>query len=168
VSRVAAEFALRYAEAVQARITLAVLTELRPQAEDYAELASDAVLDRPSVLMGQALTEDIERRTQPPPLPGTRLPEVTIIPQDPDEELARVSPAFRASEVEARLQYLAYDPSHSALTEEIARGGYDLVVTGAENRAVQHRMFFGYENQRVIERSAVTTLIVVPKMGRLK
>jgi nucleotide-binding universal stress UspA family protein len=145
VARVAAEFALRYAESVAARLTLAVLTEKRPQAESYVEVTVDTVPDRPSMLS-----------------------EVSMLPPDPEEALARVSPAFRASDVQATLRYLAYDPQHSALTEEIARGGYDLVVTGAENRAVQHRMFFGYENQRVLERCTVTTLIVVPKIGRLK
>jgi nucleotide-binding universal stress UspA family protein len=163
-ARVAAEFALRYAEAVSARLTLAVLRERRPQAESYAELQPDTVLDRPSLLLGQAYESDSVARRMPTPPPPPEDP----VPENPEEELARVSPAFRASDIRATLRYLAYDPSHSALTEEIGRGGYDLVVTGAENRAVQHRMFFGYESQRVIERCAVTTLIVVPKIARLK
>ena len=84
-----------------------------------------------------------------------------------DQELAGVSPAFRASELRPRILRFAYDPRHSALVDEIARGGYDLVVLGAENRAIQHKLFFGYEAQRIIARTSVSLVVVVPNVARL-
>jgi nucleotide-binding universal stress UspA family protein len=82
---------------------------------------------------------------------------------DLDQELARISPAFRASELRPRILRFAYDPRHSALVDEIARGGCDLVMLGAENRAIHHKLFFGYEAQRIIARTSVSLVVVVPK-----
>ena len=62
---------------------------------------------------------------------------------------------------------LAYDPSSSALAEEAANGKYDLVVLGAENRAVQHRLFFGYDTERIIRGSAASVVVVVPHIAGL-
>lgn len=39
-----------------------------------------------------------------------------------------------------------------------------MVVLGAENRAVRKRLFFGHENQRIIDLAGVTTLILVPNL----
>jgi hypothetical protein len=38
------------------------------------------------------------------------------------------------------------------------------MVLGAENRAIHYRLFFGYENEKVVEESNVTVVLVVPKM----
>jgi Kef-type K+ transport system membrane component KefB len=84
-----------------------------------------------------------------------------------DEELQRISVAFRASDVKPVILHLAFDPRSSAVAEEVERGGYDLVVLGAENRAIQHRLFFGYENERLIRGTRVPVLVVVPNLGRL-
>ncbi len=100
-SRTAVELALRYAESAGAALSLAVLTERRPQAAGYVIL------------------------------------------------------------------HLAYDPRSSAVAQEVEKGGYDLVVLGAENRAIQHRLFFGYENERLIRATRVPVVVVVPHLGRL-
>jgi nucleotide-binding universal stress UspA family protein len=84
-----------------------------------------------------------------------------------DEELQRISVAFRASDVKPSIIHLAFDPRSSAVAEEVERGHYDLVVLGAENRAIQHRLFFGYENERLIRATRVPVVVVVPNLGRL-
>ena len=42
-----------------------------------------------------------------------------------------------------------------------------LVVIGAENRAVRHRLFFGYNSQRLLDNDKVAVVIVVPSVARL-
>ncbi|MBC8131455.1 MAG: cation:proton antiporter, partial [Deltaproteobacteria bacterium] len=134
-SRLAVEFAHRYAENVGAELTLAVLTERRPQAAAYADTSG--------------VHADVELR------PTT------------DEELERISVVFRASTVRPNILPLAYDPFSSAVTTEARTGRHDLVILGAENRAIQHRLFFGYDNERLIRATRVAVVVVVPNVGRL-
>jgi Kef-type K+ transport system membrane component KefB/nucleotide-binding universal stress UspA family protein len=84
-----------------------------------------------------------------------------------DAELERISVVFRASTLKPSILHLAYDPRSSAVAQEIERGKYDLVVLGAENRAIQHRLFFGYENERIIRASRVPVVVVVPNLRML-
>jgi Kef-type K+ transport system membrane component KefB/nucleotide-binding universal stress UspA family protein len=134
-SRLAVELALRYAEATGAELTLAVLTERRPQAAAYADLSGTHVLAE--------------------------------APATGDEELARISVVFRASDVKPSIIHLAFDPRSSPVAEAVEKGNYDLVVLGTENRAVQHRLFFGYENERLIRATRVPVLVVVPNLASL-
>jgi Kef-type K+ transport system membrane component KefB/nucleotide-binding universal stress UspA family protein len=134
-SRLAVELALRYAEATGADLTLAVLTERRPQAAAYADLSGTHVLAE--------------------------------APATGDEELARISVVFRASDVKPSIIHLAFDPRSSPVAEAVEKGNYDLVVLGTENRAVQHRLFFGYENERLIRATRVPVLVVVPNLASL-
>jgi len=134
-SRLAVELALRYAEATGAELTLAVLTERRPQAAAYADRSG----------------------THP----------LTDVPATGEEELARISVVFRASPVKPSIIHLAFDPRSSPVAQEVEKGRYDLVVLGTENRAVQHRLFFGYENERLIRAARVPVLVVVPSLARL-
>jgi Kef-type K+ transport system membrane component KefB/nucleotide-binding universal stress UspA family protein len=134
-SRLAVELALRYAESTGADLTLAVLTERRPQAAAYADMSG----------------------THP----------LVDAPATSDEELARISVVFRASAVKPSIIHLAFDPRSSPVAQEVEKGQCDLVVLGTENRAVQHRLFFGYENERLIRAARVPVLVVVPHLGRL-
>jgi Kef-type K+ transport system membrane component KefB/nucleotide-binding universal stress UspA family protein len=134
-SRLAVDLALRYAEAAGASLTLAVLTERRPQAAAYADVSGTHV---------------------PPEVAATTA-----------EELQRISVAFRASEVKPDIIHLAYDPRSSTVATTVEKGSYDLVVLGAENRAIQHRLFFGYDNERLIRATRVPVVVVVPHLGRL-
>ncbi|MEO7669844.1 MAG: cation:proton antiporter [Polyangia bacterium] len=134
-SRLAVEFAHRYAEHAGAELTLAVLTERRPQAAAYADTSG--------------LHAAMELR------PTT------------DEELERISVVFRSSNIRPNILPLAYDPFSSAVTSEARTGKYDLVILGAENRAIQHRLFFGYDNERLIRATRVPVLVVVPNVARL-
>jgi nucleotide-binding universal stress UspA family protein len=134
-SRTAVEFALRYAESAGAQLTLAVLTERRPQAAAYADIS------------GVHLTSEVETTSA--------------------EELARISVVFRASALKPTVIHLAYDPRSSAVAQAVEKGEYDLVVLGAENRAIQHRLFFGYENERLIRATRVPVVVVVPNLAKL-
>jgi Kef-type K+ transport system membrane component KefB/nucleotide-binding universal stress UspA family protein len=134
-SRTAVELALRYAEGAGAELTVAVLTERRPQAAAYSDMSGTHVA--------------VEAR------PTT------------EEELERISVVFRASDLKPTVAHLAYDPRSSAVAQALEKGKYDLVVLGAENRAIQHRLFFGYENERLIRATRVPVLVVVPNLRRL-
>ncbi len=133
-SRLAVEFALRYAESAGAELALAVLTERRPQAAAYADIS------------------------------GTHVP--SEIRATSDQELERISVVFRASDIKPTILHLAFDPRSSAVVQELERGKYDLVVIGAENRAVQHRLFFGYDNERLIRATRIPVVLVVPNLSR--
>jgi Kef-type K+ transport system membrane component KefB/nucleotide-binding universal stress UspA family protein len=135
-SRLAVELALRYAEATGAALTLALLTERRPQVAAYADPSGTH------------------------PLPGA-------LATNPDEELERISVVFRASQLKPSVIHLAFEPGSSAVAQAVEKGRYDLVVLGAENRAVQHRLFFGYENERLIRATRVPVVVVVPHLTRL-
>jgi Kef-type K+ transport system membrane component KefB/nucleotide-binding universal stress UspA family protein len=134
-SRMAVELALRYAEGAGAELSLALLTERRPQAAAYSDLSGTHV--------------PVEAR-------GTS-----------DNELERISVVFRASTLKPSILHLAYDPRSSAIGQALERGAYDLVVLGAENRAIQHSLFFGYENERLIRAARVPVVVVVPNLRRL-
>jgi len=84
-----------------------------------------------------------------------------------EEELERISVVFRASTLKPTILHLAYDPRSSAIAQAVERGKYDLVVLGAENRAIQHRLFFGYENERLIRATRVPVVVVVPNLRKL-
>jgi Kef-type K+ transport system membrane component KefB/nucleotide-binding universal stress UspA family protein len=84
-----------------------------------------------------------------------------------EEELERISVVFRASALKPSILHLAYDPRSSAVAQAVEKGRYDLVVLGAENRAIQHRLFFGYENERLIRATRIPVVVVVPNLRKL-
>ena len=147
-SRVAVDFAVRYAETSGATLTLALLSEQR-------------------ALTPMAREEDL--RT-PPPRQGNRTSSIihTPTPRTPEEELERVSVVFRTTTVKPSLRRVSYDPQSSAVSNLASSGEFDLVVIGAENRAIQNRLFFGHDNERLIQRTPVAVLIVVPNIAMLK
>ena len=83
------------------------------------------------------------------------------------EELERITVVFRASQLKPSVIHLAFEPGSNAVAQAVEKGRYDLVVLGAENRAVQHRLFFGYENERLIRATRVPVVVVVPNLTRL-
>jgi nucleotide-binding universal stress UspA family protein len=85
-----------------------------------------------------------------------------------DATLNRVSPIFHALEIRPRIVEVPSDPFSTAITTEAGSGNYDLVVVGSENRAVQHRLFFGRDNERLIREAPVTVAIVVPNVALLR
>jgi Kef-type K+ transport system membrane component KefB/nucleotide-binding universal stress UspA family protein len=134
-SRVAVEFAVRYAEATGAQLTIALLIERMPQA---ARLAAD-----------ESAPVEEERPS-------------------PEAELERVSRIFRAVELRPTILRLTYDPQSDAVNSEASSGAYDLVVIGAENRAIRHRLFFGYSSERLLANENIAVAIIVPNVARLE
>ncbi len=56
------------------------------------------------------------------------------------------------------------DPNHSVMAE--ARTGlYQLLVIGAENRAVQHRLKVGYDVEQIVHDAPCAAVVVIPKVG---
>ena len=82
-------------------------------------------------------------------------------------DLERMSGVFRTSSVRPEILRLGFDPTGRALTDAVEAGGYDLVIVGAENRAIQHRLFFGYETERLLRKSPLPIAIVVPNVSKL-
>jgi nucleotide-binding universal stress UspA family protein len=119
-SRIAVEFAVRYAEATGASLTIALLDDLHLQ------------------------------------LSGSNV-----------QDLTRISPVFRAATIQPTVLDLS-SQAEDRLTTLLDGQKYDLVVIGAENRALQHRLFFGYENERLINDPRVAAAIVVPNLSNLQ
>jgi nucleotide-binding universal stress UspA family protein len=84
-----------------------------------------------------------------------------------DEDISRISNIFRATELRPHIVRLGYDPVSSAMVREAASGRYDMVMIGAENRAIQHRLFFGHDNERLIRDAPVTVAIAIPNVAFL-
>jgi Kef-type K+ transport system membrane component KefB/nucleotide-binding universal stress UspA family protein len=132
-SRVAVEFAVRYAEVTEAELTLAVVGDRKLTEAS----GTDVVGTGEGLGLGDAILE-------------------------------RISPVLRAVTRRPKVLELGNDLLSNGLAREAASGQYDLVVIGAENRAVQHRLFFGADNERLIREIPVTVAIVVPNVSQLR
>jgi Kef-type K+ transport system membrane component KefB/nucleotide-binding universal stress UspA family protein len=49
--------------------------------------------------------------------------------------------------------------------DEARAGLYQMLVVGAENRAVQHRLSVGYDVEKLVNEAACTVMVVVPKIS---
>jgi Kef-type K+ transport system membrane component KefB/nucleotide-binding universal stress UspA family protein len=127
-SRMGVEFAVQYAEATGARVTVA----LSPAGD--ARLAGKAA--------------------------GNGEPRLAV-----PEELAQISGVFLTSEVRPYLLHVSSETELGAIEREAVRGKYDLVVLGVENRAVQHRLYFGHEAECVLRNDQLSTVIVIPHLA---
>jgi hypothetical protein len=86
-----------------------------------------------------------------------------------DEDALRlISPVLPTVERRPRVIQLASDMLSGVLASEAASGRYDLVIMGAENRAVQHRLFFGADTERLVRSAPVSIALVVPNIGLLR
>jgi Kef-type K+ transport system membrane component KefB/nucleotide-binding universal stress UspA family protein len=56
------------------------------------------------------------------------------------------------------------NPTPHVLAEARA-GMYQMLVVGAENRAVQHRLSVGYDVERIVNEAPCTVMVVVPKIA---
>jgi nucleotide-binding universal stress UspA family protein len=88
----------------------------------------------------------------------------TMIALSKEGGLDKLSPVFRTTQVKTRIVVKEANARSNPILEEAASGKHDLVVLGAENRAVHHRLFFGVENERLVEESAISVVLVVPKL----
>ena len=140
VSRVAAEFAVRYCEVTGSTLTLAVLTERTHQSGQHLTVGYVDETGQLNLRSGGAAAQE--------------------------ETLDRISPVFRASTVKPLVLHVPAEDFRDAVLKE-TREGYDLLVLGAENRAVRRRLFFGTENERIIRKTDISVAILVPHIGKL-
>jgi Kef-type K+ transport system membrane component KefB/nucleotide-binding universal stress UspA family protein len=94
-------------------------------------------------------------------------PVVEELRPSPEAELEQVSRIFRAVELRPSILRLTYDPQSDAVNDEASSGLYDLVIMGAENRAMRNRLFFGYSSERLLNNDNVAVAILVPNIARL-
>jgi Kef-type K+ transport system membrane component KefB/nucleotide-binding universal stress UspA family protein len=136
VSRAAVEFAVRYAEGAGEDATVTVAYV----AEGPGTEASGAPDTFDSALRA-------------------------VIALSKEGGLEKLSPVFKATKVKTNV--LVKDPDHwnHPIVAEARSGRYDLIVLGAENRAIHHRLFFGHDNERLIEESGISVALVVPKVN---
>jgi Kef-type K+ transport system membrane component KefB len=101
-------------------------------------------------------------------LPGSASsePEVPVSAFD-DQARRWITPILSTVERQPKVLHLSADLYDGALATEAASGAYDLVVIGAENRAIQHRLYFGADNERLLRSAPVTVALVVPSVGLL-
>jgi nucleotide-binding universal stress UspA family protein len=153
-SRVALEFAVRYAEGSGegSEVTMALVTEravaLRPQSNPP-----------PARITGRSVTAVA---------PG-RANSIMLMMDSLAQEggLEKLSPVFKATKVRTRVivrEPSETGPDRSPILSEVNSGKYDMVVLGAEHRAIHYRLFFGYDNEKLVEESRVTVVLVVPKV----
>ena len=51
-------------------------------------------------------------------------------------------------------------PDRLPILSEANSGKYDMIVLGAEHRAIHYRLFFGYDNEKLVEESRITVVLV--------
>jgi nucleotide-binding universal stress UspA family protein len=157
LSRVAMEFAVRYAEGAGAgtEVTFAIETEegtspVPPEARRREEGRPTA----PSIPSQSAPTIRARRESM-----------ILGISSLLDEGgLAKLSPIFKASKVKTHLVTTDGGAGGSILGRA-SSGEYDLLVLGAEHRAIHNRLFFGYEKERLLEESSISVVLLVPKVA---
>jgi nucleotide-binding universal stress UspA family protein len=78
--------------------------------------------------------------------------------------LDKLSPVFKATKVKTHLVTTGREKADS-IAARVSAGDYDLLVIGVEQRAIHHRLFFGYENERLVEECPIPVVIVVAKVA---
>jgi Kef-type K+ transport system membrane component KefB/nucleotide-binding universal stress UspA family protein len=78
--------------------------------------------------------------------------------------LQTLSPVFKTTKVPTRVRVLERD-TFDPLLSEARSGRHDLIVLGAENRAIHHRLFFGADKERLLEQSPISSVLVVPHVA---
>jgi K+:H+ antiporter len=78
--------------------------------------------------------------------------------------LTTLSPLL--SKTKARVSVIVRESAQptAPVLAEARSGVYQLVVMGAENRAVQHRLSLGYDVERIVEEAPCTVMVVVPRI----
>jgi Kef-type K+ transport system membrane component KefB/nucleotide-binding universal stress UspA family protein len=145
-SRAGVEFAVRYAEGAgsETEVTFAIATE---QHREEPESGLTNLNDTTPLF--------IPRRPR-----DSLLLSVGALAQ---EGLDKLSPVFKATKVKCHLVTTGTGDGASILTR-IANGAFDLLVMGVESRAIHHRLFFGYENERLVEECPIPVALVVAKV----
>jgi Kef-type K+ transport system membrane component KefB/nucleotide-binding universal stress UspA family protein len=146
-SRAGVEFAVRYAEGAgpETEVTFAIPTEQEPASRERFQ---SGLHDTTPLLLVRKPRDSI-------------LLGVGALAQG---GLDKLSPVFKATKVKTHLVTTGGEKNDS-IAVRVATGHYDLLVMGVERRAIHHRLFFGYENERLVEECPVPVVIVVAKVA---
>jgi len=154
-SRVAVEFAVRYAEGVGegAVVTIALVTDPgRMPGSIPPPPPKPIVPERTSTLHGRGRANSLM---------------LMVDSLAKDGGLEKLSPVFKATKAKTRVivrQPSETGPDRLPILAEANSGQYDMVVLGAEHRAIHYRLFFGYDNEKLVEDSQITVVLIVPKV----
>jgi Kef-type K+ transport system membrane component KefB/nucleotide-binding universal stress UspA family protein len=145
LSRVGIEFAIRYAEGAgpEAEVTFAILT-----GRDRSDELFSGLLDTSATMPARRPRDSI-------------MLNIGSLAQG--EGLDKLSPVFKATKVKTHL-IMADGAAGQSILTQVGTGQYDLLVLGAENRAIHHRLFFGYDNERLVDKSTISVIVLVPKV----
>jgi Kef-type K+ transport system membrane component KefB/nucleotide-binding universal stress UspA family protein len=83
-----------------------------------------------------------------------------------DGGLEKLSPVFKTTKVKTTVLVKDPDSRNPPVLAEAASGKYDLIVLGAENRAIHHRLYFGHANEQLVEEAGVSVVLVVPRVAQ--
>jgi Kef-type K+ transport system membrane component KefB/nucleotide-binding universal stress UspA family protein len=145
-SRAGVEFAVRYAEGAgpETEVTFAIPTEQEGTDEQFRTTIHDTT---PLI---------VPRRPR-----DSLLLNLGALAQG---GLDKLSPVFKATKVKTHLVTTGREKTDS-IAARVSAGDYDLLVIGVEQRAIHHRLFFGYENERLVEECPIPVVIVVAKVA---
>jgi nucleotide-binding universal stress UspA family protein len=79
--------------------------------------------------------------------------------------LTTLSPLLTRTSAKVRVMVRESSQQTAPVLHEAASGLYSLLVVGAENRAVQHRLSVGYDVERLVRDAPCAVVVVVPKIG---
>jgi Kef-type K+ transport system membrane component KefB/nucleotide-binding universal stress UspA family protein len=79
--------------------------------------------------------------------------------------LTTLSPLLSKTTAKVSVIVSASDSPTPPVIAEARSGVYQMLLVGAENRAVQHRLSVGYDVDRIVNEAPCTVMVVVPKIG---
>jgi Kef-type K+ transport system membrane component KefB/nucleotide-binding universal stress UspA family protein len=79
--------------------------------------------------------------------------------------LTTLSPMLTRTQAKVNVIVREGENPTPAVIDEARAGLYQMLVVGAENRAVQHRLSVGYDVERIVNDTPCTVMVVVPKIA---
>jgi Kef-type K+ transport system membrane component KefB/nucleotide-binding universal stress UspA family protein len=142
LSRFAIDFSVRYAEGADAEVAFVVVPE--------GGRIVDTAISRLDI--GHPFADRRRRDSM----------ALDIGAFERGEGLDRLSPVLTVTTIKTR--FVMAGVATGSVLAMAASGAHDLLVLAAENRAVHHRLFFGYENERLVEEAPISVAVVVPRV----
>ena len=75
-----------------------------------------------------------------------------------------MTPLLSRTTVEIEMKIAEGEYVNNSIVQETLTGLYDLLVIGAENRALREHLFLGYGTERIVTESACSVAVVIPKI----
>jgi Kef-type K+ transport system membrane component KefB/nucleotide-binding universal stress UspA family protein len=82
--------------------------------------------------------------------------------------LTTLSPMLTRTTAKVNVVVVAAENPTPHVIEEARAGLYQMLVVGAENRAVQHRLSVGYDIDKIIGETPCSVMVVVPKIAQME